>query len=321
MVQTLTKPRIKIGISSCLLGQAVRFDGGHRNNRFCRQVLGHYFEFTPFCPEVGIGLPTPRKTIRLVGDIESPRAVLSDDSTQDFTTALSDFADRNQSKLAELCGYILCKASPSCGMERVKLYAPGGQASKKGVGIFAARLHSLFPDLPLEEDGRLNDPNICDSFIKRVYIYQEWRQMLDSGLTLKRLHQFHARHKFNLLAHNQGVYRQLGPFVATMTNENLPSQAPLYFSQLMLGMKKVATRKNNTNVLMHIQGFLKNKLSPEDKEELTACILDYNQGHQPILSALTLLQHHFKKHPTPYIDNQSFLSPYPKQLAIRVSTR
>ncbi|WP_196139572.1 DUF523 and DUF1722 domain-containing protein [Aliikangiella sp. G2MR2-5] len=327
---------IKVGISSCLLGNPVRYDGGHRNNRFCKESLSQFFQFVSLCPEVGIGLPTPRKTIRLVGDVDSPRAVLSDGGDEDFTTELRQFAESHKKTLESLSGYILCKASPSCGMERVKVYNDSGQAEKKGMGIFAARLQTLLPHLPLEEDGRLNDPLIRDSFIKRVFIYNEWKSLQDSGrddseigsesgkngqgLTTRKLHEFHARHKFTLLAHNQPIYRKVGPLLASVNKQNIDAISEEYITLLMLGLKKVATRKNNTNVLMHLQGYLKDKLSAEDKAELTQCIHDYRDGLQPILGVLTLLKHHFRKFPEPYIDNQSFLAPYPKDLAIRVDT-
>ncbi|WP_144395097.1 YbgA family protein [Pleionea sediminis] len=309
---------IKVGISQCLLGAPVRFDGGHRRDRFCTDKLSQFFEFVDLCPEMGIGMGSPRKTLRLYGDAQAPSAVYSDGSDGDFTQALSGFADQNVDVLSTISGYILCKASPSCGMERVKVYKPSGHAEKSGTGIFAARLKQLFPLLPMEEDGRLNDPLLRDSFIKRVYIYHEWQSLQKEGMTVHKLQQFHARHKLNLLAHCQQTYRFLGPLVAKVTKENLESESFRYIEHLMNGFKKMATRKNNTNVLMHLQGYLKEELNKNDKEELTESILNYRKGIEPILAPLTLLNHHFKHHPDKYIERQSFLSPYPKELAIRV---
>ncbi len=311
---------IKVGISQCLLGVNVRYDGGHKNNRFCREDLASVFTFVDLCPEVGIGLPTPRKTIRLVGDPESPRAVLSDDDGSDFTQQLSDFAVKNQEKLSEVSAYVFCKASPSCGVERVKVYRSGNQAEKSGTGIFAAKVQALFPDLPVEEDGRLNDPSLRDSFIKRVYIYHEWQKIQSEGLTADKLYKFHARHKFTLLAHCQKTYRSLGPLVATASHGDVAEIGRNYFSQIMQALKKVASRRNNTNVLMHLQGYLKEHLNTGDRTELAQCIMDYHDGIQPILAPLTLLNHHFKNNPNEYIAQQSFLAPYPKELAIRVNT-
>ena len=311
---------IKVGISQCLTGANVRYDGGHRNSKFCNRDLSDIFEFESFCPEVGIGLPIPRKTIRLVGDIDSPRAVYSDGGDEDFTLALSTYADQHLSQLKALSGFVFCKASPSCGTNRVKVYADNGHSQSKGVGIFAARVQKLLPGLPVEDDGRLNDPLLRDSFIKRVFIFNEWQKIVKEGLTKSALFKFHARHKYTLLAHCQKTYRALGPQIAKVTNENLDTMAKEYIVNLMSGLTRVATRKNNTNVLMHLQGYLKEHLDADDKAELTQCILDYNKGIEPILSPLTLLKHHFKNNPNEYILDQSFLEPYPRQLAIRVAT-
>ncbi|MCW8879568.1 MAG: DUF1722 domain-containing protein [Kangiellaceae bacterium] len=308
---------IKVGISQCLTGAKVRYDGGHRNNKFCNQELSQLFEFVSFCPEVGIGLPIPRKTIRLVGDVDQPRAEFSDGSGEDLALQLKNFADTNQSKLEESSGFIFCKASPSCGTQRVKVYNDKGHSQSVGVGIFAARVNQLFPNLPIEDDGRLNDPQIRDSFIKRVYIYDEWKS-LRTELTLDALFKFHARHKFTLLSHCQKTYREVGALVASANKKTVENVADLYFSKLMGGLSNVSTRRNTTNVLMHLQGFLKKRISQADKAELRQCIMDYNNGVEPILSPLRLLKHHFGHHPNSYIAGQSFLNPYPKQLGIRV---
>ena len=311
---------IKVGISQCLLGAKVRFDGGHKQNRYCQNDLSKVFSFVQLCPEVGIGMPIPRKTIRLVGDADNPRAVFSAGGTEDFSEDLKNFADQNLEILSQLSGYIFCKASPSCGVQRVKVYRENGHSESNGTGIFAARVKQLFPNLPVEEDGRLNDPLLRDSFIKRVYIYNEWQQLNKSGLTSNKLYGFHSRHKMTLLAHCQTTYRKLGPLVASVTKENIIDVAESYIGLVMTALEKMATRSNNTNVLMHLQGYLKDHLSTEDRQELSECILEYNDGIQPILSPLTLLKHHLKHNPIPYVEQQSYLDPYPKSLAIRVNT-
>jgi uncharacterized protein YbgA (DUF1722 family)/uncharacterized protein YbbK (DUF523 family) len=313
---------IKVGISQCLLGANVRYDGGHRKNSFCTTELSQLFEFTPLCPEVGIGLPTPRKTIRLVGSVENPKAVLSAGGTEDFTERLSGFADDSYEKLEQLSGYIVCKGSPSCGMERVKVYSESGQSQSKGMGIFTARLKSLFPLLPIEEDGRLNDPLLRDSFIKRVYLYNEWQEIsAGKKLSVKALMAFHTKHKMTLLAHCQKTYRKLGPMVASANVKNIKEISAEYIHLKLEGMKKTATRANNTNVLMHLQGHLKKLINSGDKAELRQCIIDYNDGLQPIMTPITLLQHHFRNNPNNYIKGLSFFDPYPKQLAIRVAMK
>jgi uncharacterized protein YbgA (DUF1722 family)/uncharacterized protein YbbK (DUF523 family) len=310
---------IKVGISQCLLGANVRYDGGHKQNRFCREDLAQIFQFVPLCPEVGIGLPVPRKTIRLIGDATAPRAVFSDDASKDVTQPLQAFADKNIPQLETMSGYVFCKSSPSCGLERVKVYSEKGGAQSKGMGVFAARVKQLYPLLPTEEDGRLNDPQLRDSFIKRVYIYHDWQQLNQKGLTRKALYEFHARHKLSLLAHCQVTYRRVGPLVASINKENIEEVANEYITLVMNGLENISTRAKNTNVLMHLQGYLKHLLPSADKVELAQCILEYRKGTLPILSPLTLLKHHFRNHPNDYVAQQSYLNPYPKELAIQVA--
>lgn len=309
---------IKVGISQCLLGSKVRFDGGHRQNRFCKDELSQVFKFVPLCPEVGIGMPIPRKTIRLIGDTDAPRAVYSDNTGEDFTDALQVYAKDHTEQLSQMSGYVFCKASPSCGLERVKVYKDNGYADKTGTGIFAAKVREMYPLMPLEEDGRLNDPLLKDSFIKRVFIYNEWQQLLQKGLTPNRLFKFHARHKLTLLAHCQPTYRQLGPLLSGVTDGDVEVVASRYIERLMKALKNTANRKNNTNVLMHLQGFLKDKLSNGDRAELASCIMDYHNGTQTILSVITLFKHHLRRHPVPYVEQQSYINPYPQKLAIQV---
>lgn len=313
---------IKVGISQCLLGAKVRFDGGHKNSRFCSTELSQLFEFTSLCPEVGIGLPVPRKTIRLVGDSESPRAVLSAGGDEDYTDQLSNFADINIEKIKQLSGYILTKGSPSCGMERVKVYNKNGQSQSNGTGLFTARLKALCPHLPLEEDGRLNDPLLRDSFIKRVYLYSEWQQINSDGkITVRDLMNYHTKHKMTLLAHCPKTYRELGPMVAQVRSHSINEVAEEYIGLMLNGMKRMATRSNNTNVLMHLQGHLKKLIGREDKAELRRIIIDYKEGLAPIMAPIILLKHHFRNNPNKYIKRLSFFDPYPKQLAIQVAMK
>jgi uncharacterized protein YbgA (DUF1722 family)/uncharacterized protein YbbK (DUF523 family) len=312
---------IKVGISQCLLGMKVRYDGGHKRNLFCLNHLSKVFEFVPLCPEVGIGMGTPRPTIQLKGDVNAPRAVYSKDTGEDFTDDLKNYADLNKTSLANMSGYVFCAKSPSCGVERVKVYQESGHAEHNGMGIFAARVKQLFPLLPLEEDGRLNDGLLRDSFIKRVYIYNDWQKTTSDGFNVNALFKFHARHKMTLLAHCQKTYRELGPLISPVEPKTLQTISDEYISKLMTALKTPATRANNTNVLMHLQGYLKDHLESSDRQELAECIMEYRQGILPILSPLTLMQHHFKHHPDDYVSQQSYLNPYPKELAIRVTTK
>lgn len=307
--------QIKVGISACLLGDEVRFDGGHKRSAFCQEELGRHVEFVKLCPEVGIGMPVPRPTIRLEQHGDETRAVVPK-TGEDVTDRLIGFAHRAQGHLATISGYVLCAKSPSCGMERVKLYNPeNGHARKEGEGIFAAQLRQRYPALPLEEDGRLNDPQLRENFVMRVFVYAAW-QSLPSQPGKADLLNFHTSLKLLLLAHNQQVYRALGREVADM--QELTSEACTnYIEKVMAALASPATRANHTNVLQHIQGYFKQYLSASQREELTESILSYHEGTEPLLVPLTLLRHYMREHPSDYLSGQRYLNPYPKDLKLR----
>jgi uncharacterized protein YbgA (DUF1722 family)/uncharacterized protein YbbK (DUF523 family) len=305
--------KIPVGISSCLIGQNVRFDSGHKRDSYIVGTLGEFFDFYPFCPEVAIGLGIPRPTIHLVkinGDI---RCVGVKDATNDVTDRLRDYASQEQPAFTDLCGYILKKDSPSCGMERVKVFTTG-QPSKEGVGIYAQEMMHNNPLLPVEEEGRLGDPGLRENFIQRVYIYHRWKQLLAEGLTVNGLMTFHARHKLIIMSHAD--YRELGQLLAGMGKDNVADIAHDYIQKLMKLLKIVVTRGNHVNVLQHIQGYLKNDLSADDKIELCEIIERYRSGEVPLIVPLTLLKHHFRKSPDPYIENSYYMSPYPQELRL-----
>lgn len=306
---------IKIGISSCLIGQKVRFDGGHKRSAFCDEELRRHLELVPYCPEVGIGLGTPRPTIRLEGDIIQPQAVIPK-TGDNVTQRLTDFATQRRQQFVQLSGYVLCAKSPSCGMERVRVYKPGGNENvKDGMGIFARRLHDMFPALPLEEDGRLNDPLLRENFVLRVYVYHAWQQ-LPKPLKSSDMQQFHAAQKFTLLAHNQPVYRKLGRELAEQ-KEITSVFATYYIETLMKALGSPATRKNHTNVLQHIQGFFRDNLESSERQELADLILEYNEGTVPLMVPLTMINHYLRKYPDDYLQQQSYLKPYPDDLKLR----
>jgi uncharacterized protein YbgA (DUF1722 family)/uncharacterized protein YbbK (DUF523 family) len=311
--------KIEIGISSCLLGQEVRHDGGHKRNAWILNTLSSYFDFRPLCPELAIGMGVPRPTIRLIKQDNVIRLVGSKDTNLDVTDEMNRFSDQAVSGLDDLSGYILKKDSPSCGMERVRIYNEKGIPEKNGSGLFAARLMEAHPNLPIEEEGRLMDPVLRENFIERVFVYYRWQKLLHNGLTVKDLMEFHASHKFNLLAHNESIYRELGPLVAQATPKNLETIAEQYINMLMKGMKKPATRKRHTNVLMHVMGFLKNALSSDDKQELLDILEQYRLGRVPLIVPITLLRHHLRREPHPYIEKQYYMKPYPEELMLRNS--
>lgn len=312
------RPTIKIGISSCLLGNPVRFNGGHKASRLCSETLAHHFEFVPVCPEVAIGLGTPREPIRLVGDPDSPRAVGTKHPELDVTEALTAYGKRIAAELTDVSGYILMQKSPSCGMERVKVYqANGHPVEGGGSGLFAHALMQARPDLPIEEDGRLNDPVLRENFLTRIFAYAEWQRLLEAGLTRKRLVEFHSRYKYQLMATDPLQYKALGQRVATVGNTPLEAFAPAYFSQLMSALKTTASRGTHSNVLQHLSGYLKRDLEREDKQELQRLIAQYRQGIVPLVVPLTLLKHHFRRHPDRYIANQAYMQPHPEDLSLR----
>ena len=315
-VSTRHKP--KIAISACLLGAEVRFNGGHKESRLCSQALSEHFDFVPLCPEVAIGLGIPRQPIRLIGNPTQPQAVGSVDSTLNVTTPLHNYAVEMAAAHTDICGYIFMQKSPSCGLERVKVYQDGGRpAELSGRGIYARAFCDAHPDLPVEEDGRLNDPVLRENFMTRVYAYSAWQDLLKQGITRRSLTEFHARYKYQLMAHHPVQYKTLGHLLGSLGKQDPRSIAPQYFSELMKALKKCATRRTHTNVLQHISGYLKQSISPEDKQEMQQLIGQYLHGIVPLVVPLTLLKHHFRLHPDPYISRQVYLQPHPENLSLR----
>lgn len=307
--------RIQIGISACLLGQKVRFDGGHKHSPYCTQEIGAFFDYVPICPEIAIGMGAPRKSIRLVRDGETI-LVQSGDGSLDVTAKLAQYSDAKVQELDFLGGYVLCAKSPTCGMERVTEYKIGtNNGTKSGIGVFARKLMERYPLLPVEEEGRLHDLVLRENFFTRVYAYHDWQQMKHEGLTKHKLVKFHSRYKYLLMAHSPQWYRQLGPIVANI--EDLDVAASRYFEGFMTALKINATRKNHTSTLQHIQGYFKKHLSKAQKLELSESIMKYRQGLLPLLVPITLINHYLREFPTPYIEDQVYLNPHPEELKLR----
>jgi len=309
--------KIPVGISSCLLGQEVRFDGGHKRDSYVMGTLSDYFAFVPFCPEAAVGLGIPRQPIRLVRRGEEIRAVGVRTPELDPTDDLAAFANRTVSQLGHISGYILKNASPSCGMERVKVYNDKGMPDRVGVGVFAGVVLKSLPLLPVEEEGRLGDSVLRENFIERVFVYRRWQQMMRDGLTPNELVEFHSDHKYLILAHNQEAYRQLGRMVADSGKADLKQLAADYVSLLMNTLKRPATPRQHVNVLQHLLGYLKEHLDKTDREEMTETIEQYRRGLLPLIVPITLIRHHFRRHPEPYVMRQYYLSPHPKELMLR----
>lgn len=315
--------KILVGISSCLLGQAVRFNGGHKKNQYIVKTLGEYFEFLPFCPEVAIGLGIPRPTIRLVRDTENApiQAVTPNVPESDHTLALANYAESVANEIRPLSGYILKKDSPSCGMERVKVYdlsKPNSPPARDGSGIFVEVIREHFPELPMEEEGRLCDPVLRENFIERIFVYQRWQQLEQSGLTAAKLVDFHSCHKYSIMAHDQSALKKLGQLVSGAgSSTDLRTLCQHYIQHLMAAMKQPVNRGQHCNVLQHLMGYVSDAIDQADRAELTDIILRYQQGYVPLIVPLTLLNHHFRKHPHDYIERQHYLNPHPTELMLR----
>jgi len=311
--------RIRIGISSCLLGEPVRFDGGHKLDRFIVNTLGQYFEFVPVCPEVEAGFGVPRETFRLVGDPERPR-LMTTKSGRDCTEQLETWAhDRVAGLVGEdLCGFIFKAKSPSNGIERVKVYPPqGGPAGKTGQGIFARIFRERFPLLPVEEEGRLNDPKLRETFIEAVFTLRRWRDLLAAGRSRGALVDFHTRHKLLLRAHGVPLYTEAGRLVARARELPEDELFERYQSLLLQALQRPTTPAKNTDVLMHMVGYFRRHLSADEKQELLELIGRYRAGLVPLVVPLTLINHHVRKHGVEYLAQQVYLNPHPIELKLR----
>jgi uncharacterized protein YbgA (DUF1722 family)/uncharacterized protein YbbK (DUF523 family) len=309
--------QVRLGVSACLLGAKVRFDGGHKRNRFLIEELGSHFEFVPFCPEVAIGMGTPRPSIRLVGDVEAPRALGSRDDGLDVTDALQAYSANRAQRLEGLSGFIFKKDSPSCGMARVKVYSEKGMPQRDGVGIFARAVQEANPLLPVEEEGRLNDSTLRENFVSRVFVYARWQALRQQGLSKKGLLDFHTRHKLLLMAHSPLAYRELGRLLAQLDNTRLDALADRYIEQLMQVLKVPASRKHHVNVLQHVMGYLRKHVRAENRADLVDVINDYRRGMVPLVVPVTLLQHHFRSNPHPWVSQQVYMNPHPRELMLR----
>ncbi len=309
--------KIRIGISSCLLGEKVRFDSGHKRDSYINGTLSQYFDFIPYCPEVAIGLGIPRQPIRLVRKGEQVHVTGTRDPALDVTDKLHAYGRKTAGEIDDISGYILKKGSPSCGMERVKIYHENGHPLDQGAGAFAEEILRARPLLPVEEEGRLGDPVLRENFIVRVFVYHRWRQLLHEGLAPGKLVDFHSDHKYLLLAHNQAAYRRMGRLVAEAGNMDLAELAENYGAELMTALTHRATRKQHTNVLQHLLGYLRDHLDDGDRQEMTEVIEQYRIGQVPLIVPIVLLRHHFRRHPDAYIQRQHYLHPHPDELMLR----
>jgi uncharacterized protein YbgA (DUF1722 family)/uncharacterized protein YbbK (DUF523 family) len=310
----LNSARIQIGVSSCLLGEEVRYNGGHKRSRYITDTLSDYFQYVPLCPELAVGLGVPRPPIRLVGSLDAPRAISPDDPTIDATEALDAYGREIGRTHTFISGFILKAKSPSCGMERVKVYDKNGVPSPNGRGLFAKALMETQPLLPCEEEGRLNDPGLRGSFLERVFAFHHWQCLIADGLTPRALVAFHTEHKFLLMAHDQETMRALGRLVAQAGSGDLETIGNDYIRGMMQAMTKPARLKAQVNVLQHLAGFLSDKLDSGDRQELDQTIHAYRREELPIIAPLTLIRHHLRRLPLDYLEQQKYLEARPAPL-------
>ena len=309
--------KIPVGISSCLLGEEVRYDGGHKHARYCSQVLSHYFEFRSLCPELEAGLGVPRPAIHLREHDDGLRLITTSGDA-DHTHAMHQWNRETLPGLSDLRGYILKAKSPSCGMERIRIHNEDGRVIRRdGRGLFAEALMDAYPLLPVEEEGRLNDSHLRENFIERVFVYDDWCRMIENGLTPGALLDFHTRHKFQLLAHCQKTYRELGPMLSDLKAEPLQALADRYITAFMQAMKKQISRGDHANAMQHLMGFLRDTMSDADRQMLREQIDLYQQGQVPLVVPMTLLRMAQRREPVAYLQRQDYLTPYPDELGLR----
>jgi uncharacterized protein YbgA (DUF1722 family)/uncharacterized protein YbbK (DUF523 family) len=310
--------RIRLGVSTCLLGESVRYDGGHQLDRYLRDILGQYVDFVPVCPEVECGFGIPRESFRLTGNPESPRLVTSR-TRRDYTERMLEWARKRVSELEkeDLCGFVFKGGSPSSGMERVKVYTENGMPVKKGRGMFAGVFMDRFPLLPVEEDGRLHDAHIRENFIERIFSLRRWRESLARSSRLGALVDFHTDHKLLLLSHSPKHYREMGKLVASAKGLSPNELYGRYEALLMTALQYKTTIKKNVNVLQHMMGYFKKQLSTDEKQELLEVIGQYAKGYVPLIVPITLINHYVRKYGEAYLGRQVYLNPHPVELKLR----
>lgn len=310
--------RIRLGISTCLLGEKVRFDGGHKFNPYLNNVLGDYVDYIPVCAEVESGLPTPRQALRLIRSEAGTIKLVFSRSGEEQTEQMESWCRQRMNSLnrENLDGFVFMSKSPSCGMERVKVYDTNGIPKKDGVGIFARIFMEHFPGLPVEEEGRLNDPKLRENFIAAVFTLKRLREMVEHNPTPKGLVDFHTRHKLLLLAHHEKSYRAMGRLVAQGGQLPFADLVAQYRDQLMPALRYKTTIKKHINVLQHIMGYFKHDLSTDEKHELLELIEQYRRELVPLIVPITLLNHFVRKYDQSYLKQQIYLQPHPKELKL-----
>lgn len=316
MLEITVENKLPIGISSCLLGNTVRFDGGHKRDAYIQGTLSRYFEFLPICPEISIGLGMPREPLRLVRqDDGTTRAMGVRTQRLDVTERLEYYGRQVLPTISHVRGYILKSKSPSCGMRQVKVYSKTGTWATKGSGIFSRLLMEHHPLVPFEEESRLGDRVLRENFLERVFTYDRWLNLLDGGLNPAQLKNFHAGHKLLVMSHSSVTYRRLGRLIAVLSNGNVQDMAETYAKEMMESLKRETTRKSHTYVLQHLSGYLKKVLDSKEKQEMFEVIDAYKKGKLSLIVPFTLLKQHFRRYPQLHVKSQYYLYPHPVEFS------
>ncbi len=310
--------KIRLGISACLLGEEVRYDGGHKLDRYLTDTLGRFVEYVPVCPEVEAGFGVPREAMHLEGDLNAPRLVTRR-TKRDLTDPMLEWAKKRVLELEaqDLCGFIFKSRSPSSGMERIPVYNEKGMPVKKGVGLFARIFMDHFPLLPVEDEGRLHDPKLRENFIECVFVFKRWRECLSRGKSRRGLIDFHTKHKLLILSHSPKHYQMMGRLVGQAKTLALDELYQTYQGLLLEALRLKTTIKKNANVLQHMMGYFKKELSADEKQELLEIIGLYGEAHVPLIVPITLMNHYIRKYDQPYLKEQYYLQPHPIELQLR----
>lgn len=310
------KDKIKIGVSGCLLGQNIRFDGQHKFHWYINEILGNYFDYVSMCPEVEIGMGIPRKTVRLVGDLKSPEMIEPVSGTN-WTAKMHAYSNKKLPKLSELSGFLFKKGSPSCGVFRTKVYQKNGIPLANGRGLFADTFCKRWPLIPVEEEGRLNDAKLRENFLERVFGYHRLRQLMSGRFRRGDWVKFHERNKFLILSHCRKHYTELGQLVAKISSQNSKEFKEQYARTYMSALTVKTTAKKHSDALQHVMGFLKKTIGNKEKKDILESIENYRKGILPLIVPITLLNHYIKIHDVPYIRDQFYLNPHPFDLSLR----
>ena len=310
--------KIRIGVSACLLGEPVRYDGQHKHDHFITDTLGRYVDYVGVCPEVECGLGVPRETVRLVGDPADPRLVTTRTGI-DHTGRMQTWAARRLRELEQedLCGYIFKARSPSSGMENIKVYNDKGGIAGKAPGMFGKAFMAHFPTLPCEDEGRLNDPDLRENFIERVFALWRFRQAVRASPTLGTLMTFHARNKLLIQSHHETLMREMGRDLAGLKAREARAYVPQYEAKLMRALKTRATVRKHTNILQHMLGYLRDLADAGDRQELAGIIEDYHRELVPLIVPVTMIRHYVVKYDVEYLKDQYYLNPHPLELKLR----